>query len=54
MVVARRTEVAMMDGFMNGSGSMMWGTGPWGIAVVVLVALGVAALTKYLFFNNRR
>jgi hypothetical protein len=42
----------MMNGFMNGSGSMMWGTGPWGLAVLVLVVLGVAALAKYMFSNR--
>jgi len=44
----------MMNGIMNGSGSMMWGMGLWGVLVLVLVVLGVAALTKYLVFNNRR
>lgn len=43
----------MMNGIMNGSGSMMWGMG-WGwLLVVVLVVLGIAALARYLFFNNR-
>ncbi|MFG1261026.1 hypothetical protein V5F79_27470 [Xanthobacter flavus] len=42
-----------MNGIMNGSGSMMWDMG-WGwLLVVVLVVLGIAALAKYLFFNNR-
>lgn len=42
-----------MNGFMSDGGSMMWGMGSWGVAITVLVVLGVAALTKYLFFNSR-
>ncbi len=44
-----------MYGMMDGSGSFMWGMG-WGggLLVAVLVVLGVAALAKYVFFNNRR
>lgn len=38
-----------MDG-----GTMMWGMGLWGLLVLVLVVLGVAALAKYLFLNKRR
>ncbi len=41
-----------MNGYMNGSGSMMWGTVPWGVVALLLVVLGVAALAKYLFFNK--
>jgi hypothetical protein len=43
-----------MNGIMNGNGSMMWGMGSWGILILVLVVLGVAALAKYLFSNNKR
>ena len=43
-----------MNGIMDGSGSMMWGTGLWGVLILVLVVLGVAALAKYLFLNNRQ
>ena len=43
-----------MYGTADGSGSMMWGMGWGGLLVVVLVVLGVAALAKYLFFNNSR
>ena len=43
-----------MNGIVDGSGSMMWGMGWGGLLVVVLVVLGVAALTKYLFINKRR
>jgi hypothetical protein len=42
----------MMNGYMHGSDSMMWGTGPWGVVALVLVVLGVAALAKYLLFNK--
>lgn len=42
-----------MNGFVDGSGSMIWGMGSGGLLIVVLVALGVAALAKYLFFNKR-
>lgn len=42
-----------MNGIMDGSGSM-WGMG-WGrLLIIVLVVLGIAALAKYLFFDNRR
>ena len=41
-----------MNGMMGG-GSMMWGMGPGGLLILVLVVLGVAALVKYLFFNKR-
>jgi len=39
----------MMDG-----GAMMWGTGWWGLLILVLVVLAVGALAKYLFFDKRR
>ena len=35
---------------MMGDG-MMWGMGVWGLVVVVLVVLAVAALVKYIFFR---
>ena len=41
-----------MNGIMDGSGSMMWGTGLWGVLILALVVLGIAALTKYLFYNK--
>jgi hypothetical protein len=44
----------MMNGIVGGSGSMMWGMGWGGLLIVALVVLGVAALAKYLFFNNKR
>lgn len=43
----------MMNGMMDG-GLMMWGVGLIWLLVVLLLVLGVAALVKYLFFNNRR
>jgi hypothetical protein len=47
-------EIMMMNGIWTGSDSMMWGMGWWGVLVLVLVVLGVAALTKYLLLDNRR
>jgi hypothetical protein len=38
----------MMQGMMNGE--MMWGMGLFGLIVLVLIVLGIAALIKYLFF----
>jgi hypothetical protein len=32
----------------------MWGMGLIWLLIIVLLALGVAALVKYLFFNRRR
>jgi flagellar basal body-associated protein FliL len=43
----------MMDGMMGG-GPMMWGMGLIWLLIIVLLVLGVGALVKYLFFNNRR
>lgn len=34
---------------MNDMGAMMWGMGLFGLLVLVLVVLGIAALVKYLF-----
>jgi len=44
---------SMMD-CMTGMGGMMWGMGLLWLLVLVLLALGVAALVKYLFFGTRR
>jgi hypothetical protein len=44
----------MINGIVDGTGSMMWGMGWSGLLILVLVVLGVAALGKYLFFNDRR
>jgi hypothetical protein len=44
----------MMNGMWDGSGSMMWGMGWWGVLFLALAVLGAAALTKYLFLDNRR
>jgi hypothetical protein len=43
----------MMDGMMNGAG-MMWGMGLFGLLLIVVLGLAVAALIKYLFFDNSR
>ena len=43
-----------MQETLDGRGSMMWGMGWGGLLVVALVALGIVALAKYLFFNNGR
>ena len=42
---------AMMNGMMNGD--MMWGMGLFGLLILLLVVLGLGALIKYLFFNDR-
>jgi hypothetical protein len=49
----------MMNEMMDGSGSMMWVTGLWGMGwggllVAGVVVLGIAVLAKYLVFDNRR
>ena len=41
----------MMDGMMNLMGGMGWGMILAGVLVIALVVLGIAALTKYVFFN---
>lgn len=41
---------------MNGpalDGAMMWGMGSGGLLMMLLVALAIAALAKYLFFSGR-
>lgn len=41
---------------MNGpalDGTMMWGMGSGGLLMMLLVALAIAALAKYLFFSGR-
>ena len=43
--------MAMVDHMM--SGAMMWGMGLIGLLIVIVLALGVAALVKYLFFTKR-
>lgn len=43
----------MMTG-ADGGASMMWGMGWSGLLIVVLVVLGIAALVKYLLFNDKR
>jgi hypothetical protein len=36
-----------------GMGGMMWGMGLFGLLVLVLLVLGIAALVKYLFRDRR-
>ena len=43
----------MMNDMMMNGGGMMWGMGLFGLAVVVLLVLAVAALVKYLLFDGR-
>ncbi len=38
----------MMDSWGSYSGSMMGGMGVWGLLVIVVVILAIAALIKYL------
>lgn len=35
----------------NGIDGMMWGMGLWGLVGLVVVALVIAALVKYVFFR---
>jgi len=39
----------MMENGMNGG--MMWGMGLWSLVGLVVVALVIAALVKYVFFR---
>ena len=39
----------MMEHGMNGG--MMWGMGLWGLVGLVVTALVIAALVKYVFFR---
>lgn len=39
----------MMDGMM--SGGMMWGMGVFGLLILLVLVLGLAALVKYVFFR---
>ncbi|MEQ9269934.1 MAG: hypothetical protein RJP95_02200 [Pirellulales bacterium] len=44
-----------MNGMMDGmSGFMFWGMGLTWVLVFALLALGVAALLKYLFRSDKR
>jgi len=40
----------MMDHMMGGG--MMWGMGLIGLLLLIVLALGAAALIKYLFFDR--
>lgn len=48
------TGTGMGGQMMDCMGGMMWSMGLLGLLVVVLLVLGIAALTKYLFFGSRR
>jgi hypothetical protein len=37
---------------MDHMGGMMWGMGLFGLLVLVVLVLGLAALVKYLFFRD--
>jgi hypothetical protein len=42
-------EPAVMQNMMDGG--MMWGMGLGGLIAIVVVALAIAALVKYVFFR---
>lgn len=44
----------MMNNMMDGVGMGGWFMGGFGILIVLLLILGMAALIKYLFFTGRR
>lgn len=41
----------MMDNMMNGTAEMMWGMGLFGIILLIIAVLAIAALVKYLCFR---
>lgn len=43
----------MQDSMTNGMGGMMWGMGLFGLLILMLVILLIAALIKYLFYDKR-
>jgi hypothetical protein len=45
-------RLTTMNGMM--SGGMMWGMGLVSILVIIVLVLAAAALTKYLFFSNKK
>lgn len=45
--------MSTMDEMMNGMSAMMWGMGLFGVLVLAILVLGLAALIKYLFFGKR-
>jgi hypothetical protein len=42
-------DSSMMNGMMNMMEGMGWGMGLTAILIILLLVLGIAALTKYLF-----
>jgi hypothetical protein len=45
---AARREPYMMNDMVSWGGAMMWGMGIYGLLVIVLLVLAIAALIKYL------
>lgn len=45
-----------MQGMMDGmtGGGMMWGTGLFGLLILIVLVLAAVALIKYLFFSDKR
>ena len=43
------TQAEDCNGGEDAMDGMMWGMGLWGILLLVLLILGIAALAKYLF-----
>ena len=43
-----------LNGMMEGMGAMMWGMGLFWLFAVVVLALGAAALVKYVLFSGRK
>ena len=41
------------NGMMEGMSGLMWGMGFYGLFLLVVVILLVAALVKYLFFDKK-
>lgn len=50
-LVGRRE--AAMQGMMDGMAGMMWGMGLVWLLILILLALGIAALVKYLLGGKR-
>jgi hypothetical protein len=44
-----QVDSSMMNGMMNMMEGMGWGMGLTAILIILLLVLGIAALTKYLF-----
>jgi hypothetical protein len=44
-------HAAMMNNMMNGMSEMMWGMGVFGLLLIGILVLVIAALVKYVFFR---